>query len=105
MSEALKGKLAIKGERGYSSYEIAVQNGYPGTLEQFIADYGISDEYSREIISARGNYTNLKNRLDNSDSVKADKTITSDLQSQINIEKARIDNLSRCGANRWKSII
>lgn len=61
MSNNLRGKLAFKGERGYSSYEIAVQNGYPGTEEQFVQDYGISDTYSIEIMNARSGFDTLGN--------------------------------------------
>lgn len=32
----LKGKLGFKGERGYSAYEIAVQNGFKGTEEEWL---------------------------------------------------------------------
>lgn len=33
----LRGKLIPKGERGYSAYEIAVQQGFIGTEEEWIA--------------------------------------------------------------------
>ena len=48
MSDILKGKLGWKGERGYSAYEIAVQNGYEGTEQDWLATLGTSshfDEY------------------------------------------------------------
>lgn len=32
----LSGDLSILGVRGYSAYELAVQNGYTGTLEEFV---------------------------------------------------------------------
>ena len=41
----LKGKLAYKGERGYSAYEIAVQHGYTGTEEQWSEDFLNADNY------------------------------------------------------------
>lgn len=58
-----------------------------------------------EIVDARGGFDTLGERLDNSDTVKADKTevqseatsrqsADNDLQNQINVEKARIDNIS-----------
>lgn len=36
-----KGALGFKGERGYSAYEIAVQNGYEGTEQQWIDHFGL----------------------------------------------------------------
>ena len=48
MSNILKGKLGWKGERGYSAYEIAVQNGFEGTEQDWLATLGTSshfDEY------------------------------------------------------------
>ena len=36
MSNMLKGKLAIKGERGYSAYEVAVQNGFEGSESEWL---------------------------------------------------------------------
>ena len=48
MSDILKGKLGWKGERGYSAYEIAVQNGFEGTEQDWLATLGTSshfDEY------------------------------------------------------------
>lgn len=36
MSNILKGKLVVKGERGYSAYEIAVKNGFEGTEEEWL---------------------------------------------------------------------
>lgn len=38
----LKGKLGFKGERGYSAYEIAVQNGFVGTEQDWLAQLGTS---------------------------------------------------------------
>ena len=36
----LKGVLGFKGERGYSAYEIAVQNGFKGTEQDWLATIG-----------------------------------------------------------------
>lgn len=36
----IKGRLIIKGERGYSAYEIAVQNGFTGTKEEWLEQLG-----------------------------------------------------------------
>lgn len=41
----LKGQLGWKGERGYSAYEIAAQNGYLGTEEQWLATLGTSQNF------------------------------------------------------------
>jgi len=40
---ALKGKIAFKGERGYSAYEIAVQNGFKGDKEAWLKQIGYED--------------------------------------------------------------
>lgn len=45
MSEILKGKLGWKGERGYSAYEIAVQNGFEGTEQDWLATLGTSSHF------------------------------------------------------------
>ena len=39
--DELRGKLVIKGERGYSAYEIAVKNGYEGTEQDWIDHFGL----------------------------------------------------------------
>lgn len=41
----LKGQLGWKGERGYSAYEIAVQNGYEGTEEEWAESFINSENY------------------------------------------------------------
>ena len=48
MSEQyLRGVLGFKGERGYSAYEIAVQNGYIGSERDWLATLGTSSHLSR----------------------------------------------------------
>lgn len=37
----LKSSLGFKGDRGYSNYEIAVQNGYEGTEQEWIDHFGL----------------------------------------------------------------
>lgn len=44
----LKGTLGWKGERGYSAYEIAVQNGYDGTEEEWLATLGTSSFFTED---------------------------------------------------------
>lgn len=39
----LRGKLIPKGERGYSAYEIAVQNGFIGTEEEWLASLHVGE--------------------------------------------------------------
>ena len=39
----LKGVLGFKGERGYSAYEIAVQNGFVGSEKQWLATIGTTN--------------------------------------------------------------
>ena len=43
MENALKGSLAFKGERGYSAYEIAVQEGFQGSKEVWLEQIGYED--------------------------------------------------------------
>lgn len=43
----LTGNLGFKGERGYSAYEVAVQNGYNGTVENWLATLGESSHFAR----------------------------------------------------------
>lgn len=44
----LKGTLGWKGERGYSAYEIAVQEGYIGNEEDWLATLGTSSHFSED---------------------------------------------------------
>lgn len=46
--EFLTGALGWKGERGYSAYEIAVQNGYEGTEQDWLATLGTSSHFSED---------------------------------------------------------
>ena len=46
MDRKLKGNLGFKGERGYSAYEIAIQNGYIGTEKDWLAQLGQSSHFS-----------------------------------------------------------
>ena len=41
----LKGKLGFKGERGYSTYELAVKHGFVGTEEEWLETLGIEQVY------------------------------------------------------------
>lgn len=61
-----------------------VRENIAGAIEQCYEDASKSGNANMEVADARGNYSTLKKRLDNSDSVKADKTITNNLQNQIN---------------------
>lgn len=55
----LRGKLIPKGERGYSAYEIAVQHGFIGTEEEWLASLhaGESAVIVQEIASTSSNGT------------------------------------------------
>ena len=44
-----KGALGFKGERGYSAYEIAVQHGFEGTEEDWLATLGTSSHFSKDV--------------------------------------------------------
>lgn len=42
----LKGTLGFKGDRGYSAYEIAVQNGFKGSEKQWLASIGTANNFT-----------------------------------------------------------
>ena len=42
----LRGVLGFKGERGYSAYDIAVQNGFIGSEKQWLATIGTTNSFS-----------------------------------------------------------
>lgn len=44
----LRGSLGFKGERGYSAYEVAKQNGFIGTEQDWLATLGTSSNFDRE---------------------------------------------------------
>jgi hypothetical protein len=44
----LRGALGWKGERGYSAYEIAVQNGYIGSEKDWLAQLGTSAYFMKD---------------------------------------------------------
>lgn len=47
----LKGKLGYKGERGFSAYEIAVQNGFKGTEQDWLATLGTSSHFQQNKVT------------------------------------------------------
>ncbi len=58
----LRGVLGFKGERGYSAYEVAVQNGFEGTEQDWLATLGTSQHASKtstEYITTQDNETEL----------------------------------------------
>ena len=59
MIEYLKGRLVIKGERGYSAYEIACQHGFRGSEEDWLASLSSNEKLSivQEINEKSGNTT------------------------------------------------
>lgn len=56
----LKAKLGFKGERGYSAYEIAVQNGFEGTEQDWLATLGTSSHLTQDTVS----YTSTEGQTD-----------------------------------------
>lgn len=82
-----------------------VRESIASAIEQTYEDASKDGNANMEVAQARGTYETLKKRLDNSDSSKADKielqnevssrqTADSELQRQIEVEKARIDNIT-----------
>lgn len=60
MSEQyLRGVLGFKGERGYSAYEIALQNGFIGTEKEWLSQLGVSKtfEQKKEIYTSTAGQT------------------------------------------------
>lgn len=58
----LKGALGWKGERGYSAYEVAVQNGFEGTEQDWLATLGTSQHVAKksiEYVTTKDNETEL----------------------------------------------
>lgn len=51
MDDILRGSLCFKGERGYSAYEVAVQNGFKGTVEEWLIMCGVSEKVTNLINS------------------------------------------------------
>lgn len=47
MENYLKGTVGWKGERGYSAYDVAVQNGFKGTERDWLASLGTAEYLSR----------------------------------------------------------
>lgn len=47
-NNVLKGYLGFKGERGYSAYEIAVQNGFSGTEQDWLATLGTASHFAED---------------------------------------------------------
>lgn len=50
MENALRGVLAYKGERGYSAYEVAVQKGFIGTEQDWLATLGTSSHFNENSV-------------------------------------------------------
>ena len=82
-----------------------VRESMAGAIEQCYEDASKNGNANMEVTEARGTFDTLNQRLNNSDNVKADKSVLENeiatrqstdgnLQSQINVEKARIDNLT-----------
>lgn len=48
MDNVLRGTLCFKGARGYSAYEIAVQNGFEGSEKDWLAQLGTTAFFSKD---------------------------------------------------------
>lgn len=48
MSDFLRGQLVFKGERGFSAYEVAVQNGFVGSEKDWLTQLGTSVLFSED---------------------------------------------------------
>ena len=82
-----------------------VRESIAASIEQCYEDASKNGNANMEVTEARGTFDTLSQRLNNSDVVKADKSLVENeiatrqskdvnLQSQIDVEKARIDNLT-----------
>jgi hypothetical protein len=109
LQEALEGELGYKGERGYSTYELAVQNGFEGTLQDYLDHYGVdlsnyvstddvvdnltSDSTSYPLSAKQGKA--LKTLVDDLDTSKADASSVytkSEVNSTINNVNNQLSN-------------
>jgi hypothetical protein len=61
MENALRGALCVKGERGYSAYQVAVQNGFIGTEQDWLSTLGTSSHFKEEttIVTSTAGQTSL----------------------------------------------
>lgn len=61
MENALRGALCVKGERGYSAYQVAVMNGFVGTEQDWLATLGTSSHFKEEttIVTSTAGQTSL----------------------------------------------
>lgn len=70
MENVLKGSFGFKGARGYSAYEIAVQNGFEGTEKDWLATLGTSEHMTRTVtkitVSTTRNTFTVSSELTNS---------------------------------------
>lgn len=71
-----------------------VRESIASAIEQTYEDASEQGNANMEVVDARGTFDTLKKRLDNSDNTKSSVTQLNNLQNQINVEKARIDELS-----------
>ena len=81
--ENLRGSLGFKGERGYSAYEIAVQEGYEGTEEEWINHFGLD----------LTNYIQKSDVIDNVTSDTTDKPLSAKQGKLLNTNIGDLTNL------------
>jgi hypothetical protein len=111
LTQGLEGELGYKGERGYSAYEIAVQNGYEGTEQEWIDHFGLDltnyVQTSDVVDNLTSDVTNyplsakqgkaLKTLVDDLDTSKADASSVytkSEVNSTISEVNSTINNVN-----------
>jgi len=52
--------IGFKGERGYSAYEVAVQNGFVGSVQSWLAQLGTSSVYEQKSVTKQTTVENQK---------------------------------------------
>jgi hypothetical protein len=90
INKKLTGSIGFKGERGYSAYEIAVQNGYDGTEEQWLQEI-ISSLYDNlELIS---NKKTIIDEYSNNVDYPSAKAVSDKITLEINSLSQQINTL------------
>lgn len=95
----LKGVLGFKGERGYSAYEIAVQNGFVGSEKQWLATLGTTNNLT-------GNESVYITQTDNESEFDLPSDFTSNSVLEVYLDGVRLANtMYTINANTRKVIL
>lgn len=94
MKEFLRAELGFKGERGYSAYEIALQNGFLGSEKDWLAQLGTTNSFSKNAIFHLA--TERQSSFDIPDNYTSDSFIDVYIEGRkLNLNEYEIDVESR----------